>query len=548
MRIAKCTFGVLLACGVIGAAAAKESGRAPWPFWGGDLKNTRHAQSERAISPHNVDSLGVKWVFQTAGNVSATPAVDERHVYVPDWGGYLHAVDRRTGVARWSHAISEYTGRASGVVRATPAISGDRLVFGDLGARAEGEPSGAFLLAVDKRSGALLWKTLVDEHPLSQITMSATVSGSLAIVGVSSGEESAATCCTFRGSVLALDVDTGQVLWKTYLTPPPGPTREESFTGVAAWGSSPAIDARRGLAYVATGNNYSVPASVSACLAAAQGQPNESELARACVLDAPGGRDNHFDSILALDLKTGAIRWSRWSIPFDAWVLACLFGPPSACPNPSGPDYDFGQAPALFSVHTRHGRRELLGAGQKSGQYWALEPDTGEVVWVTQVGPGGSLGGLQWGSAVDGRRVYTAVANWDFKPHTFTTGLQAGRTVVGGFWAALDAATGERLWEMAGTQPPAVPPAGVPADAIASNQGPVSVANGVVFAGALDTLGTMYALDAATGAVLWSFESGGSVNSGPAIADGELYWGSGYQSFAGTSNDKLYAFALDRAH
>lgn len=207
-----------------------------------------------------------------------------------------------------------------------------------------------------------------------------------------------------------------------------------------------------------------------------------------------------------------------------------------------------GKPPALFSVKARHGWRELLGAGQKSGQYWALEPDTGEVVWVTQVGPGGSLGGLQWGSAVDGRRVYTADANWDFKPHTFTTGLEAGRTVVGGFWAALDAATGERLWEAAGTQPPAVPPAAAPADAIASNQGPVSVANGVVFAGALDAVGTMYAFDAATGAVLWSFESGGSVNSGPAIADGELYWGSGYSSFAGTANDKLYAFALDAAH
>jgi polyvinyl alcohol dehydrogenase (cytochrome) len=344
--------------------------------------------------------------------------------------------------------------------------------------------------------------------------------------------------------VLALDVDTGRVLWRTYLTPPPAPTPEESFTGVSAWGSSPAIDTRRGLAYVATGNNYSVPKSVSACVLAAQGQPNEAELTRACVFDAPGGRDNHFDSVLALDLKTGAIVWSRCTVPYDAWVLACLFGP-GVCPDPVGPDYDFAQAPALFTVRTRHGRRELLGAGQKSGQYWAFDPDSGEVVWVTQVGPGGSAGGLQWGSAVDGRRVYTASANWEFKPHTFTTGLESGRTLTGGFWTALDAATGERLWEAAGAQPPAVPPAGgAPAGSIASNQGPVSVANGVLFAGALDAMGTMYALDAASGAVLWSFESGGSVGSGPAIADGELYWGSGFVSWAGTANDKLYAFAL----
>src|SRR5262245_53769298 len=244
MRLAKYGLGGLVTCAAVGAvlagaAVAKESARAPWAFWGGDVKNTRHARAERTISPRTVGALAVKWVFQTAGNVSATPAVDERHVYFPDWGGYLHAVDRRTGVARWSHAISEYTGRASGVARATPALAGDLLVFGDLGARAEGEPGGAFMLGVDKRSGALRWKTLVDEHPLAQITMSASVfggasggvSGGVAIVGVSSAEENAGTCCTSRGSVLALDVDTGRVLWRTYLTPPPGPTPEESFTG-----------------------------------------------------------------------------------------------------------------------------------------------------------------------------------------------------------------------------------------------------------------------------------------------------------------------------
>ena len=139
MRLAKVGVGVLVTCAAVGAAVAKESARTPWAFWGGDVKNTRHARAERTLSPRSVGSLAVKWVFQTAGNVTATPAVDERHVYFPDWGGYLHAVDRRTGVARWSHAISEYTGRASGVARATPAIAGDLLVFGDLGARAEGD-------------------------------------------------------------------------------------------------------------------------------------------------------------------------------------------------------------------------------------------------------------------------------------------------------------------------------------------------------------------------------------------------------------------------
>jgi outer membrane protein assembly factor BamB len=150
------------------------------------------------------------------------------------------------------------------------------------------------------------------------------------------------------------------------------------------------------------------------------------------------------------------------------------------------------------------------------------------------------LGGLEWGSAVDENGIYTAVSNSLFMPHLMTTGPGAGKTVRGGFWAALDPATGKRKWEVAGNKPPAVSP--FPAGAIALNTGLVSVANGVVFAGALDSLGTMYAFDAASGKILWSFESGGSVNSGAAIADGVVYWGSGYKNISGTPNNKLYAF------
>ena len=107
MRLAKYGVGILVTCAAVGASLAGASQRTPWASWGGDVKNTRHARAEHRISPQNVGSLAVKWVFQTAGNVSATPAVDEHHVYFPDWGGFLHAVERRTGVARWSRAISK---------------------------------------------------------------------------------------------------------------------------------------------------------------------------------------------------------------------------------------------------------------------------------------------------------------------------------------------------------------------------------------------------------------------------------------------------------
>src|SRR5262249_26504710 len=149
----------------------------------------------------------------------------------------------------------------------------------------------------------------------------------------------------------------------------------------------------------------------------------------------------HFDSVLALDLKTGAVRWATHALPYDAWTVSCFLpGNPANCPNPTGPDYDFAQAPALFT--TRPGGNgkpvELVGAGQKSGTYWALNPDTGAVVWTAQAGPGGILGGLQWGSAVDGARVYTANSNSLGVPWT----LSNATTTQNGIWSAIDAATG----------------------------------------------------------------------------------------------------------
>jgi polyvinyl alcohol dehydrogenase (cytochrome) len=232
-------------------------------------------------------------------------------------------------------------------------------------------------------------------------------------------------------------------------------------------------------------------------------------------------------------------------IPFDAWTVGCVFEPGINCPDPEGPDFDFGQGPALFKSKDTEGEsRELLGAGQKSGVYWTFDPDTGEIVWATEVGPGGTLGGLEWGSAVADGRVYTAVANSTFAPVVFTVGPEAGRTVKGGFWSGLDASTGEILWQVAGEQPPAIPTDTTPPDAIALNTGPVTTANGVVFAGALDAVGTMYALDGATGTILWRFASGGSVNSSPAIVDGVVYWGSGYVKIRGTPNNKFYAFEV----
>lgn len=166
-------------------------------------------------------------------------------------------------------------------------------------------------------------------------------------------------------------------------------------------------------------------------------------------------------------------------MPFDAWTTACFFLP-GECSNPAGPDYDFGQGPALYTTVLDGHKMELLGAGQKSGIYWALDPITGQVVWETQANPGGVMGGLQWGSATDGKRIYTAASNSYYIPHIMGPGPMFGQQIVGGFWSALDAATGQVLWENAGANP-AIPTSlgAPPAGTIAMNQGPVTIANGV---------------------------------------------------------------------
>ena len=508
--------GAFMVASTAAIAAPPSGGQgSDWATAGGDRQNTRYQQSEHTLSAANVANLVEKWSVTTGGDVSATPSVDDRAVYFPDRAGFLYAVDKLTGQVKWTASIAAATGVPGDHARATPAVTRDKVIVGTQGPFG----GGGKVLAFDKSAGTLLWSTTADVHVAAIITQSATVFDGRVYVGVASQEEAFATIpgypsLSFRGSMLALDEATGQIIWKTYMAP-------VGFPGNAVWGSSPAVDPKRGQVYIATGNNYSAPLATLACVDAAGNDPNAM---RGCL-----PADNHFDSVLALDMKTGAVRWATRTLGFDAWTADCLpfLGDGTNCPDPAGPNFDFAQAPALFKTKGADGKQiELLGAGQKSGQYWALSPDTGAVAWVTQTGPGGTFGGLQWGSAVDGTRVYTANANSNGVPWT----LPNGATTSTGIWSGLDARTEQILWQTAD-------PRGGGAS------GPVTTANGVVFGCSLDLAGHMYALNAATGAILWSFASGGSCVSGAAISDGMLFWGSGY-SRLGTPNNKLFAFGL----
>ncbi len=503
-------FQRLLAfCLCVSAAPACAATAPSWPNWGGALAtNTRSAPTETAISPANVSTLQQRWVFTGQGNFTATPTVFGKFVYATDDGGGVYAIDAATGRAVWTHAMSDY---GLSVSRSSPAVAGDLLILAD---RRSGN-----VIGITRATGALVWKTLIEPNPYATLTGSPVVHAGTVYVGTASNEEyevsaSSSYTPTFRGSVAALDAATGAVQWQSYMVP-------QGYTGGAVWGSGFAINTGARVIYVATGNNYSVPQAASACQDSASGKAARL----ACLAPA-----DYVDSVVALDMGTGAVRWGHRLQGSDTFTLNCRTGTPAQpCPMPTGPDYDFAQGPSLFDAGTAAAARLVVGAGQKSGVYWALDAGSGEVAWHSQPGPGGERGGIMWGAAVDQAHVYVAEND---SQHVAYTPSGASAKFRGGSWAALDVSSGAVAWqtEVTGTQ------SGAPA----GTESAMTVANGVVFAGS--TAGEMVAMDAGSGRVLWHYASGGGVTCGPSVVAGVVYWGSGDPY--GTANNKLYAFSL----
>jgi polyvinyl alcohol dehydrogenase (cytochrome) len=516
-----------------------------WPMFGQNVCNTNSQANAGGISTSTVGTLGVKWTYDAMGNdISATPTIVAGNVYVADWGGSISKLDAQTGAVAWSQNIGTLLAAAPGdsgakltgfTSRNAPVVVNGSVIFGTLrGTPLATDPgASAYLVALDQNTGNLQWSTLIETHEVALIAGSPVVDGNTLYIGVSSNEEYASlgavlnpslkyTCCSFRGSVVAVDVTTGAIQWKThtisdslYYSNDAG--KLSGFAGNAIWSSTPVVDRKRNQLYVTTGNNYEYSTPKAADAGPAQG--------------------NYVDSVMALDTTTGAIKWAQ-SVPEggrDLWTLM----------EAEGQDSDFGAGANLFTATINGKPTDVVGAGQKSGVYWAFDADTGEILWHTQVGPGGHLGGIHWGTATDGTRVYMEV-NYEASSTSYTvggTGPQAGKTITTGTWAALDPSTGAILWQIENPLLP-TPLSG------ASCNGPVAVVNGVMFAGSMDSNGTMFALDAATGNVLWQFPSGGTVYGGAAISNGMVYWGSGYPSSArplgfGTNGPHaLYAFAL----
>ena len=501
-----------------------------WPMFGQNVANT--ANNSARISTATVSTLLPKWTFTTGGDVSARAAVVNSIAYFPDWGApgqssNLWAVNAVSGQLVWGHTLSDYglpTGTHS---RTSPALNdnGSTLYLGT--------QEGAWLLAINARTGALIWKMQLDNDPFAIDTTSPAIYQNVVFTGVASvieggsiyGINNIAGDPNARGSVVALNAMTGAILWKTYTVP-------TGYLGGGVWGSNPVVDASRNTVYVGTGNNYVAPndPAYTACIAGG-GTPASCQ-----------SPNNHADSIVALNMTTGAIKWAtrleNWNqtsppypYPFangaDFWNVDCAIGF-SQCPQNPGPDYDFGSAPNEIT-YTGSDRKAhtIIGAGQKSGIYYALNPDTGATLWQTQVGPGSSLGGMEWGSASDGTRIYVQITNLYGIPYT------AGSA---GSWSALDPATGAIVWQ-------------TPDPNMSVALGPVAVGNGVVYGESMSSAAnapTMLALDASTGHVLWSYAAGSSVIAGATVVQNSVFWGSGYSHFGPfypfTGNNRFYAF------
>ncbi len=477
-----------------------------WRGWGDGTANARFQPSPVAgLARYDIPKLTLKWAFGFPG-ASATygqPTVVAGRLYTGSEDGTVYALDARSGCIYW-------TFQASDTVKTAISISDDgRLAF-------FGDTTGA-VYAVTASDGKLVWKARPESHPAARITGSPLLSGNRLYVPISSGEEGAAEdpsyqCCTFRGSLVVLDANSGKTIWQAYTINKPARPTSRNSKGVQMWGpsgspvwSSPTIDAQRRVVYVATGNNYSDP-------------PTKTS-----------------DAVMAFNLDSGRLLWSRQLTPDDLWNIACVSPTNANCPKNPGHDYDFGAPPIVDRV----GGREVLFAAQKSGVVYALDPVSGSLLWQRRVSQGGPLGGIEWGGAVDGRLGFFPVSDWN-----------PDKAEVGGGMVALDLPTGTPLWSVRPPKPGCLGQFGCSAAQMA----PPTAIDGAVFAGSLD--GHLRAYDVQDGAVIWDFDAsrdfttvngiqahGGAFNNGgPAIVSGMVYAHAGYTNEL--DGNVLLAFGL----
>jgi polyvinyl alcohol dehydrogenase (cytochrome) len=468
------------------------------------------ANEAQSPTHSNVEKLKLKWAFGIPGATegSTQPTVSGGHVFIGTQDGTVYSLDAQSGGMDWAY-------KAAVSVRAPVVVDPNKATafFGDMQSN---------IYAVDANTGKLKWKNRVGDHPYASIAGAPKLEGDRLYVPISGGNEEVAAafpdyeCCTLRGSVIALDAESGRRIWRTYtIADPPkvigrniGGTEQWGPSGASVW-SSPALDSGNRILYVATGVNYSNPATSTS------------------------------DAVIALDMDSGRILWTTQFTANDRFNFACvsLQETDTNCPSPAGRNFDLGSAPILAS--SQNGR--FLIAADKSGIVHALDPNNGRIRWEARVANGGMMGGILWGGATDDRGlVYFPISDWDVaKPES------------GGGVVALRIDSGEKVWSRPAPKPTCL---GVPGCS-AAQPGPAVAGPGVVFAGSLD--GHLRAYDSADGRIIWDFDTltdfqtvngvkarGGSINrSGPAVAGSFVYVSSGYSRMPAIPGNVVLAFS-----
>jgi polyvinyl alcohol dehydrogenase (cytochrome) len=508
-------------------------GSAQWNGWGRDVENTRY-QPEPAIRATDIPKLGLKWAFGFQGSaVAGQPTVVDGRLFVLSSVGRVYSLDARTGCTYWTFdaaagvrtaiVIGEFAPPRSMGPSPTAAVTTSRHkqhgakktkvklsnAHVDLlkapSAAVFGDDTGA-VYALDAQKGTLLWKTQVDSHPLARIVGTPTLNHGRLYVVVASTEQGAATdanyaCCTFRGSVAALDMATGRVLWKTYAVADEPRAAGKNAAGVQEFGPAGAaiagaatVDIKRNLVYVGTAGSLT------------------------------GVNQPLTDAVIALDMTDGQIRWVKQFPRHDTAGAA-----------------EFASSPIL---RTLADGKQIILAGQKSGIVYALDPDHGgEVLWQTKVAEEGVPAGIEWAPAADHRHLYIALSGLVAEPDNSSGGL-----------AALDMKTGTKRWYAAAPVPACA--WGVQSCAHAQAQA-VTVIPGAAFSGSMD--GHFRAYSTIDGKIMWDYDtakdfptvngvkgSGGSLDQGGAtIVNGVVYVNSGYGQRSGQPGNVLLAFSVD---
>ena len=485
--------------------------------WGGNDKGTGLIDSEVAqLTKEEVPNLKLKWAFGfDGGNVTrAKPAVIDDYIIFGSQFGEVYCLDLQTGCVKW---MFEADANVRGGIAVSEDLEGEiRIYFADFGGNTYG---------LKANSGELVWKTTVKIEPNNAVTGTPAYYDGILYIPLTSMEvvtagQDSYECCKGSGQVVALNAASGTEVWRHRVIDEPATERGVNDAGAKRFGpsgspvwSSPTIDTERGYLYIGTGENNSNPPT------------------------------NNSDALQALDLKTGALIWNYQATSKDAFISACAGGDAANCPDPPGPDIDFGMAPILT---TRSDGNDVLIVGQKSGVVHCLNPDTGQPIWQERIGRGGALGGIHWGMATDGNLAFAANSDW------FPFGSDSTVSAAPGLYA-LDLMNGQVVWKS--TSDPKICQG--KEGCYNSNSAAPTLIEGVVFAGSLD--GHARAYNSVNGEVIWDFDTyrsfetvngvngqGGSIDGpGPVIANGMVFFNSGYGLFGQMQGNVLLAFSAD---